>query len=569
MKCTAALSAVSNQLDFTPPHTQCVCCISSGTQPCWSARFKATNYLISSTILKEFPQLLPKRSSFFTLYLTYARFVLPDMNRIRDSIHALLSRSSKKDRKPDVVAVRRAREEQQPRTQTFSHSRSEERKNSATGAGFNVFQARIYTKGGGNDYHYSPVPVIRLPTFRIDPPDDIPFRLSVTELERYQPYTITPPAKDELRKPPLTIDTRQAAISKRVPPPSPPSSPDGQAAQGPSPTSEYQYESPTRAPPSPPITPRLMNNSPFLEASDDILIHIFSHLDSLPAMESLSLAHPRFRAILVSNKLFIHRGIVNNISAPAASLVELLKPSGTHTAKSYIESYASSLDVVHALKALIQSRCRYFLTLGKLDFLNDRAERAFDDALYNIWIFCILFRDRRESAERQMEWLRGFGSMELFDILETWQCLGVLLRPLADNTELARKYGIIQSRLPTNDSEVLSELGNNHLLFCGWKLREQRLIAPREYIEEWISYVQTQGLDTLLPIVEWAESEHIQRYTIVVGKGLNRWRRQHKTPYSLFLKDTASKVYRELSLAEKPKNMDTSPVGSWGPTTDF
>lgn len=385
------------------------------------------------------------------------------MNRIRESIHALLSRSSKKDSRSDVVTVRRAREEQQPQTHaqthTFSRSGSEGQKNSATGAGFNVFQARIYTKGGGNDYHYSPVPVIRLPTFRIDPPDDIPFQLSVAELQRYQPYTITPPAKDELRKPPLTVDTRQAIISKSAP--SPPSSPDGQGAQGPPPINEYQYESPTRAPPSPPITLRLMNSSPFLEASDDILIHIFSHLDSLSAMESLSLAHPRLHTILASNKLFILRGIVNNISTSASSLVELLKPSGTHTAKSYIETYASSLDVVHALKALIQSRCGYFLALAKLDFLNDRAEKAFDNALYNIWIFCILFRDRRESSERQMEWLRGFGTMELFDILETWQCLGVLLRPLADSTDLARKYGIIQSRLPTNDSEVLSELGNN------------------------------------------------------------------------------------------------------------
>lgn len=515
------------------------------------------------------------------------------MNRIRGSINALLSRSSKKDSRSDVVTVGRAREEQQQpqthaQTHTFSQSGSGRRKNSATstGAGFNVFQARIYTKGGGNDYHYSPVPVICLPTFRVDPPDDIPFQLSVAELQQYQPYTITPPAKDELRKPPLTIDTRQAIISKRAPP-SPPSSPDGQAAQGPSPiyecqyeslineyqyqspSSEYQYQSPTRAPPSPPITPRLMIDSPFLEASDDILIHIFSHLGSLSAMESLSLAHPRFHAILDSNKLFILRGIVNNISAPASSLVELLKPSGTHTAKSYIESYASSLEVVHALKALIQSRCGYFLALAKLDFHNDRAEKAFDNALYNIWIFCILFRDRRESAERQMEWLRGFGTMELFDILETWQCLGVLLRPLADSTELARKCGIIQSRLPANDSEVLLEMGNNPppppRCLC-WKLR---LIAPREYIEEWICYVQTQGLDTLLPIVEWAESDHVQRYTIIIGKGLNRWRRQHKRPYSLFLKDSASKVYRELSLAEKPKHMDTSPVGSWGPTTDF
>lgn len=398
------------------------------------------------------------------------------MNRIRNSIHALFSRSSKKDLRSDVAVVipKPSREEGQSYP-AFQSGRAV-RKNSAaststssttTGAGFNVFQARIYTKGARNDYHYSPVPVIVLPTFQIDPPDDIPFYLSITEEQedQYQPYIVAPlrissSIKDEPRKPPLTIDTSQAIISKSAPP-TPPSSPGVQAAQETSPTSIYEYESPTRVPPSPPITPRLGPHSPFLDASDDILINIFSHLDSLPAMESLSLAHPRLHNILASNKLFIVRGILHNISPSASYLVESLKPSGTHTAKSYMENYTSSLEVVHAIKALIQSRCRFFLTSGKMDFLNDGAERSFDNALFSIWGFCMTFRDRRESGGSQMEWLRRFGSSELLDILEIWQCLGVLLRPLADSPELARKYGIIQSRPPSNDSEVISELGQD------------------------------------------------------------------------------------------------------------
>lgn len=402
------------------------------------------------------------------------------MNRIRNSIHALFSRSSKKDLRSDVAAVRpRPSREEEQSYPAFQSGRAM-RKNSAastststsstTGAGFNVFQARIYTKGARNDYHYSPVPVIVLPTFQIDPPDDIPFHLNITEEqeEEYQSYIVSPlrissSVKDELRKPPLTIDTRQVMISKSAPP-TPPSSPVVQAAQETSPTSIYEYESPTRAPPSPPITPRLGPHSPFLDASDDILINIFSHLDSLPVMESLSLVHPRLHNVLASNKLFILRGILRNISPPASDLVESLKPSGTHTAKSYMENYISSLEVVHTIKALIQTRCRSFLNSGKMDFLNDGAERAFDNALFSIWGFCMTFRDRRESGGSQMEWLRRFGSSELLDILEIWQCLGVLLRPLADSPELAHKYGIIQSRPPSNDSEVISELGQDPLL---------------------------------------------------------------------------------------------------------
>lgn len=400
------------------------------------------------------------------------------MNRIRNSIHALFSRS-KKDLRSDVAVVKSRQSQEEEQSYPAFQSGRAVRKNSAastststsstTSAGFNVFQARIYTKGARNDYHYSPVPVIVLPTFQIDPPDDIPFHLSITEeQEEYQscvvaPLRISSSAKDETRKPPLTIDTGQAIISKSAPP-TPPSSPGVQAAQETSPTSIYEYESPTRAPPSPPITPRLGPYSPFLDASDDILINVFSHLDSLPAMESLSLAHPRLHSILVSNKLFILRGILHNVSPPASDLVESLKPSGTHTAKSYMENYTSSLEVVHAIKALIQTRCRFFLTSGKMDFFNDGAERAFDNALFSIWGFCMTFRDRRESGGSQMAWLRRFGSSEILDILEIWQCLGVLLRPLADSPELARKHGIIQNPPPSNDSEVISELGQDPLL---------------------------------------------------------------------------------------------------------
>lgn len=374
------------------------------------------------------------------------------MNKIRETIHALLSRSSKKDLRSDFAAAGRGEQ-----SQTVSQLRG--RKNSTTGAGFNVFQARVYTKGERNNYHYSPVPVAQLPTFRIDPPDDIPFQLGITE-EQYQDlYVVTPPpspTRGEFRKPILTIDTRQEVLSRSAPP-SPPSS---SGAQTPQETSEYEYQSPTRAPPSPPITPGPSSNSPFLNAPDDILIQIFHHLDSLSSMEALSLANPRFHRVFAQNKLFILRGIVSNISASASCLVELLKPNEAYTAKSYSENYAFSLEVVHTIKSLIQSRCRFFLASGKLDFLNDRAEKAFDDALYNIWIFCTLFRDRMGDLEEQMQWLRKFKSTELLDMLEIWQCLGVLLRPLAESPNLARKHGIIQSRPTTsNNSKVLVELG--------------------------------------------------------------------------------------------------------------
>lgn len=379
------------------------------------------------------------------------------MGRIRDGINSLLSRSSKKDVTPKKV----------PKSYGTT---GQEGKNPQLG--FKVFQARIYTKGERNNYGYTPVPEIKIiPRYqlRIDPPDDIPFKLRPEEEYQYVniPTVTTPPAspvRSEFRRPHLKINTSLPG-SWNLAPPSPPISAGAQAPKAPGLLiNEYEYQSPTRVPPSPPIIAQ--SPPPFLGASDDILIHIFSNLDSLSSMRSLALTHSRFRDVLAPNKLFILRGIVHNISPSAQSLVELLKPTEACTAKSYSEDYLFSLEIVGALKALIQSRCRFFLKSEKMDFQNRTAERAFEDALYNIWMFCIIFKNKVEDVDKQMEWLRGFKLGELLDILEIWQCLGVLLRPLADSPELARKHGVIQNRpLSSNYStEVVFELGRFFLL---------------------------------------------------------------------------------------------------------
>lgn len=394
------------------------------------------------------------------------------MDRIRHSIHSLLSRSSKKNWRFDDATV--GREEQVHKVPETGGKKS----GNTNTTGFNVFQARIYTKGERNNYHYSPIP--NLPTFRFDPPDDIPFRLGVVD-EQYPGIVVsntTPPAsptQGRFRKPPPRIDTRQV-VNRNTAPPSPPDSPSTQDPEKSLSANECEYQSPTRAPPCPPITNRSPLVSPFLNASDDILIHIFSHLDSPSSMESLGLANSRFHAVLTRNKLFILRGIVNNTSPSAYCLVDFLNPGEPVSAKSYSENYAFSLEIVHAIKSLIQSRCRFFLTSDKMDFHNDRAEKAFDDALYNIWTFCTLFRDQVERVEKQMRWLRKFSSMELLDILEIWQCLGVLLRPLIESPELARKHGVIQKRPSTiNNPEVLVELGEKFSLAS-----EMRYCHPRD-----------------------------------------------------------------------------------------
>ncbi|KAI5851521.1 hypothetical protein DFP73DRAFT_471494 [Morchella snyderi] len=423
---------------------------------------------------------------------------------------------------------------------------------------FNVVEARIYTKGERNDYHYSPVPEIKIiPRFqvRVDPPDNIPYTMNLEEQEEEHPNAmggsvihssavITPPASPKsaqsgFQKPQLKIDTTAInhTESWTTAPPSPPSSICSPVA--------LNLQSPTRAPPSPPT----LTLSPILRASDDILINIFSNLDSLSSMSSLARTHSRFHDVLEPNKLYVLRGIMSSVSTPAYDLLELLRNTDRSTAKSYIEDYIFNLEVVSALKALIQLRCRYFLNSGKMDFHNQGAEQEFDDALYNIWTFCIVFKGRvgEKYLERQAEWWRrkNMSMRELMDVLEIWGCLGVLLRPFMDAPELARRHGVIENRpmSSTYVTEVMIEL------------------------EQWISYLQTQGLDTIKLIVESPETDHNKRYAIVIAKGLNQWRKKghHKKPHVMFLKDSVSRVYKELSLVQ---NVPTFIGGSWGPTTD-
>lgn len=525
------------------------------------------------------------------------------MGRFRDSISSLLSRSSRKNvnqeektgssppkkmsrSKSDKISTSTKKPViEKKRSFSVITTRSRSRSTPATSPTdipptprFNVVEARIYTKGERNDYHYSPVPEIKIiPRFqiRVDPPDNIPYTMSLEQQEEEHPNAvggsvihssavITPPASPKFaqpgfQKPQLKIDTTAIKYTESwtTTPPSPPSSICSPVA--------LILQSPTRAPPSPP-TPTL---SPILRASDDILINIFSNLDSLSSMSSLARTHSRFHDVLEPNKLYVLRGIVNNISIPAHDLLELLRNTDTCTAKSYIEDYIFNFEVVSALKALIQLRCRYFLNSGKMDFHNQRAEQVFDDALYNIWTFCIVFKGQvgEKYLERQAEWWRrrNMSMRGLLDVLEIWGCLGVLLRPFVDAPELARRHGVIENRpmSSTYATEVMVELGQFVSLI---KLSTAK-IKTNGHLEQWISYLQTQGLDTIKLIVESPEADHNKRYAIVIAKGLNQWRTKghQKKPYPMFLKDSASRVYKELSLVQ---NVPTFIGDSWGPTTD-
>jgi hypothetical protein len=110
-----------------------------------------------------------------------------------------------------------------------------------------------------------------------------------------------------------------------------------------------------------------------------------------------------------------------------------------------------------------------------------------DDALWRIWTFCKIFgsgKGREEDIVAQMDWLKGgvlvhqktctfsilttesidmngtlasapecfakgneggLTAEQLFDMMELWNCLGVLLQPFEGRTIQAREYGIYEN----------------------------------------------------------------------------------------------------------------------------
>jgi hypothetical protein len=446
---------------------------------------------------------------------------------IRNSFHSLLHRSSRRDLSPDTAIERIAKAKNvHDFLQAGVHISQKTPVPAADKRGsFTVVRARVYTKGERNDFHYSPLLAARLPIIKVDPPDNLPYQLpSALETLRLDDPP-TPPASPKIgaKRPVLSIPSAASLPSST--PPSPPASPTSLPA------------SPTRAPPPPPST-----HTPLLTASDDIIIQIFTHSPDISSAAALAATHPRLQAIFSGSRYFILRRILATTSPANFRVLEILRPDGGYTADSYIEYYAVSIDTVSEIRILIRARCRFLLSAS---------DSELEEALFNVWAFCLQFSPsspRREDGRRSREekWLRSFSMRSMHIMLEVWNCLAYLLRPFLLAPKLARAYGVVDSPEGTVEDEI----------------------KAHQQLEDFIAYLQTRGLETLLPILRWGEDDHNQRYAIIAAKGLNRWHKEEGEKYRGFLKEAVKKVYKEKSLKEM-KTAKVSPCKSWGPTFEF
>jgi hypothetical protein len=165
--------------------------------------------------------------------------------------------------------------------------------------------------------------------------------------------------------------------------------------------------------------------------------------------------------------------------------LEMTRPQEEYTPTTYLQLQKRDINTIRAIKILIKEKCQSFVRPEIAIALdsNEAVETArIDDALWRIWTFCKIFgsgRGREEDIVAQQDWLRGgvmvhqqactFSIMstdymsdtlvgapecfakgnedgltaeQLFDMMELWNCLGVLLQGFEGRTAQAREYGI-------------------------------------------------------------------------------------------------------------------------------
>lgn len=241
--------------------------------------------------------------------------------------------------------------------------------------------------------------------------------------------------------------------------------------------------------------------------AEKVILNILRSLDTLNDLFATAQINQGFYRVFKRHELDLMRRTVRTMSPPAwehreicypgheeeldedsPELEQLLK-AREYTPTTYFQLYTRDKAVVTELKVLIREKCESFLrpemTIAIVSTDPVESARA-DDALWRIWTFCKLFgcrRGREEDIVAQKDWLKGgplvhqqsctfsilttdsieisdalasapecfakgneggLGAEELFDMMELWNCLGVLLQPLGGRTIQAREYGVYE-----------------------------------------------------------------------------------------------------------------------------
>jgi hypothetical protein len=274
---------------------------------------------------------------------------------------------------------------------------------------------------------------------------------------------------------------------------------------------------------------------------DAVLVNIFSHLPSAEAVTSLSHTHSHLHRIFTENTTEIITRVSSRELSPALYHLISTYNMTYDTFAAYLATLEHIGTIVSTIKSAIRQRCSNFLSKHLL-----HSDGAFDSALLNMWSFSLHFSERIGDTPGQVAWLksRHLDVQQLKDLLEIYQCIGVLLCPLTTDLELAVNAGVAERENCEDDAEL------------------------------WVVWLQTRELVTLWPVLVAEEEDEAARWDAVVQAGLWEWdrsgnrQRTRRNCLRLYLKAAVGEVFKELSALERARR-GREKEGVWGETWEL
>ncbi|KKY21960.1 putative f-box domain protein [Phaeomoniella chlamydospora] len=333
------------------------------------------------------------------------------------------------------------------------------------------------------------------------------------------------------------------------------------------------------------------------DAADAILVAIMASVDTLEDLFSTALINRGFYLTFKRHELQLTQDVLFKTSPAAWELREMCPPKShfsawpqeipvtEYTSSAYYSYYKSDYAVLTTLKSLMLTRCQTLLrmeTIIGLAGMNEQRSKELDDAFWRISSFCVIFgsgKNREHDIIGQLDWLRGgefvresamcpcrptsittedmfdpdsallnppesFGkgngyhgisATQLYDMLEIWNCLGVLLQPLSTDVLQAKHQGVLQKYVGSDTNREL------------------------ETLEEWICYILTLGPSTVLSLCPTAPDVTGPSFARAKVCGWTKW-----TPPELgysrsaFLKEAVTRLYSErLAALASPQSLYT------------
>ncbi|KAF1977822.1 hypothetical protein BU23DRAFT_564686 [Bimuria novae-zelandiae CBS 107.79] len=329
-----------------------------------------------------------------------------------------------------------------------------------------------------------------------------------------------------------------------------------------------------------PIPPKDIKRTITPEVAEGVIFSILENLESLDDLFACAIVNRGFYRVFKRKELDLMKAALRKMSPPAWEHREICypghdqldeeemdRPRQEYTPTSFIQYYTRDMYIIAAIKALITDKCQSFMRpeISSAIVSEDPSQAArVDDALWRIWTFCKIFgsgRGREDDIVAQMDWLKGgplvhqqaathsalfaddfnetlasapecfakgneggLTAEQLFDMMELWNCLGVLLQPIEGRTIQAREYGIYEN---TN-------------------VRGGDIDGEELMLDEWYYYLLTLGLSTILDLCATCSKSDASVFILASQNGWANWQPpMFGGTRRNFLKEAASRLYEE------------------------